>query len=82
MSTGLTWFSIVGNDGAASAPYADVLIAFSDYSEAISYGDWWMRTYNQTIGSPAEVKIFIYTTSPNDNGYYYWNSVPVFTVFD
>ena len=82
MSTGLTWLTIIDNSNN-TAPFSEVSITFSDYNEAYNYADWFMRAFNAGVSPPINISIFIYTSSPNNNGYYYWaGGVPVWYVFD
>jgi len=82
MSTGLTWLAIVDNSDV-SQPYVDTMIQFADYNECYKYADWFYRAYSYTVGNPSGIKIFVYTTSPNVSGCFYWNSgVPGFLPFD
>lgn len=80
MSTGLTWL-VIAEAQAANSPSVENSLIFNDYSEARDFADWLMRAYVSTIDAPA-YKIFIYTTSPNNNGYYVWNGTPFWVSFD
>ena len=81
MSTGLTWI-IVGDNSNTNEPYFDAMYQFADYNEAYKWAEWTFRAYNQTIGVPG-FKILIYTTSPNNNGFFYWTSGAVgFIAYD
>jgi hypothetical protein len=72
MSTGLTYVTFL--DSASTDPQQGSFIqVFSSYDEAYKYGDWLVRLISlQTTGSVA-ANVAIWTTSPNLNGYWYFN---------
>ena len=76
MSTGLTWVTF--------GPYesvTDSVIVFNDYDEAYAYGDWLVRACDAHGGT--FVRVFIYTSSPNQNGFWYDAGATVqFIAFD
>lgn len=74
MSTGLTYVFIRNENNAS--PNGDASYIFSSYQEAYEFGDWFTRL-NQS-----EFLFLIWTTSPNQNGYFgysggevVWNNV-------
>jgi len=77
MSTGLTWFFIL-DVYSAQPDYTSSPIQFSDYSEARSYAEWLMSAWITIHGNAPFM--YIYTTSPGQNGYYGGNLT--FTPFD
>ena len=81
MSTGLTYVNIT--DTNTSSPLANGTYTFSSYDEAMGFGEWYCRAINDLYGSSQEVYVFIYTTGPNNNGW--WNgtiATPAFVPFD
>ena len=82
MSTGLTYVSIIDTEPGAG-PEVSSSYVFSSYDEAYSFGDWFCRAAINLYGIPKEVYVFIYTTGPNNSGY--WNGTtetPTFVDFE
>jgi hypothetical protein len=67
MSTGLTYVTVLDPD-AGQNPTGGAGFIFSDYDEAYDYGRWLTYIY------PTGVVVAVYTTGPNQSGFWY-NSV-------
>lgn len=82
MSTGLTWITLVDADSAAP-DYTTAPMQFADYSEAVNYSLYLMKTFILVGVAPAGRLISIYTTSPNPKGYVVnADSEPVFVPYE
>ena len=67
MSTGLSYVSF--GDGFSAAPDVTTgVTAFASYEEAYNYGDWMSRA---SIAHTTAVHVFIWTSGPNQNGFWY-----------
>ena len=84
MSTGLTWVTLVDGTNAGDPTLGVSPIQFSDYNEAMSYAEWYVRCMAvEIVGATARAVALIYTTSPNQKGY--WDcsgGASFFTAFD
>ncbi len=75
MSTGLTYVNII--DQFSSAPDVETGVTiFNSYAEAYDWADWYQR-YRLSDGFPAVV-ITLWTSGPNQNGYFYIATGSVF----
>ena len=75
MSTGLTYVFIGDMDDEAN-PIGSASFIFSAYNEAYEYGSYLVSLFPNLAMS-----VVIWTTSPNDNGYWIKNAgEPVFTI--
>jgi len=55
---------------------------FSSYQEAYDYGDWYCRAIVEWYAFPKDILVTIYTTGPNDNGWWYAAQPPFFNAYD
>lgn len=83
MSTGLTYVNILDTNTSGS-PSAQGSYVFQSYEEAYHWGEWYARLiYDGIYGAGNNVYVIIYTTGPNQNGYWPSNSAtPTFVPFD
>lgn len=83
MSTGLTYVNVLDTNTAVS-PTSEGFLVFQSYQEAYKWGEWYTRLiYTRLFGVPTAVYVTIYTTGPNQNGYWPANSPsPTFVPFD
>jgi hypothetical protein len=82
MSTGLTYVNIT-DTSIPLDPQASGSYVFSSYEEAYNFGDWYCRYLQTIFGSLVSVYVAIYTTTPNNSGYFAASAAtPSFTVFD
>jgi hypothetical protein len=82
MSTGLTYLTIA--DRTSGAPdLSSVPVVFSSYNEAREYGRWFLTGATDTGEWFNTMVITIWTSGPNDNGYYVvTGGLVVWTAFD
>lgn len=74
MSTGLTYAWLSDYDTAAVPISASPSWTFATYSEAYEFGEWQVRNMSNDV-----VVFWIWTSGPNDNGY--WIKTGGSTVF-
>jgi len=79
MSTGLTYLTIT-DTSVAQNPDGGGTLVFSSYQEAYGFADWYARFIIHIYGSPRDVYITIYTTGPNNSGYYRADTNPPYFV--
>jgi hypothetical protein len=80
MSTGLTWVIFCDPNPAVPEVQGNPVV-FSDYWEARSFVDWYLRLAITT--TVPQVTVAIYTSSPNQNGYGWVNGASAqFSPFD
>ena len=76
MSTGITWVFNVQNDaffaGQAAIPHTQYIQSFNDYDEASAFCKWSiMAMVDANYNMADDLKWFIYTSGPGQNGYFY-----------
>jgi hypothetical protein len=80
MSSGLTYV-LLTDASSASPDLATSPVVFYDYAEAQKFADWWIRILYAR--SYPEAEVGVWTSSPNQNGY--WTApggVATFNSFD
>lgn len=78
MSTGLTYV-FISDESSEAVPLNGGTFIFSAYEEAYNHGEWLTRNFS----SSNSIVYTIYTTGPNQNGF--WSNpgvTPVFTPLD
>lgn len=80
MSTGLTWLYVAPFPDATEPQHGASIIQISDYNEAHNYGYWLVSAL--TNHGNENVRVFIYTTSPNENGFWYYGAEPTWVPID
>lgn len=82
MSTGLTYVNIV-DASTALEPQVNGTYVFNTYDEAKQFGEWYSRfLYTQVSGFAPNVYVAIWTSGPNNNGYWTSSPSPSFIVYD
>ena len=79
MSTGLTWVAAWDFSSGQEPHAASWIQLFNDYDEAVDFAKWtW--SLNMALAGNTSIYLYVYTASPNDNGYVL-PSTGVFTVY-
>ena len=78
MSTGLTFVRVLGTNWELGTVYS-----FSSYDEAYKWAEWQVRLINVPFAGGIPSGFYsIWTSSPNQNGYFSWNgTAAVFTAY-
>jgi hypothetical protein len=82
MSTGLTYWALM--DYSASVPDVPTTpMIFQSYQEAFEYGDWYLRATSNIGSYTTNIRVAIWTSSPNNNGWFtFVDGEVVFTAYD
>ena len=81
MSTGLTWVVLVDQVGT-NPQLGSSIIQFSDYNEAYKFGEWYVSVSFDAVTGTTEAMCLIYTSSPNNSGYWKYAGFASFTAYD
>ena len=81
MSTGLVYVAVIDRNGTEPQESLSPVV-FNNYDEAYKYGELYIKLKSAT-GFPDQVIVSIWTSGPNQNGYWMYSSgAPLFVSYD